>query len=262
MEYLEHLDKLAVCFIEYHHDDANQTDCWGIYGQMFSSGGEYLWDENGHEIIPLNCTMDTTYNEIHIDESINDNILLTYNKDYFSIVGSDTSLVTHVFGLSLDADGELVWSPSVVPISLTGSNKYQSAISNLAENQWIVAWNDNISDPDEYYDFGIYAQNISVDGKLGPLSIDEKPYKNINNVVISPNPSLNTFEINYDLNEKGSVKIELLDLDGRIVKHLFEGNNASGTNSKQFNIENISAGMYIIILQVNESVFQQKMVIN
>ena len=260
MVFLENVDKLMVCWQEYHYDEVNHIDCWGVYGQLFDADGGYLWDTNGLEIIPLICSMDTTYNGISLCQSTSNNVVLMYQKDYFSIDGSDTSLVTHIYASSLDIDGTMIWSPPIVPLSLTSSDKYQSALSNLVDNQFVLAWNDNISNPNNYFDYGIYAQNISVDGEIGPLSIRDKSEKNIFDVIVSPNPAVSFVNIDYTLKSNGFVSISLLDINGQIIKQCSEGEKTSGVYTKLMNISYLSSGMYILKLQVNNNVAYDKII--
>ncbi|MBC8320962.1 MAG: T9SS type A sorting domain-containing protein [Bacteroidetes bacterium] len=253
MVFLEDVEKLMVCWQEYHYDHANQIDCWGVYGQLFDADGGYLWDANGLEIIPLICSMDTSYSGISLGQSMNNNVVLMYQKDYFSIDGSDTSLVTHIYATSLDTDGDMIWSPPLVPLSVTSSNKYQAALGNLVDNQWVLAWNDNISNPNNYFDFGIYAQNISVDGVLGPLSVPTLVKPDNITIVASPNPANNFVNIDYTLISNGRVWIDLLDVNGRVLKQYNDGKMTRGTYSQKIDISGLNPGMYIIKLQVNSS---------
>lgn len=259
MEYLEHLDKLMVCWQEYHLNSG--TDCWGIYGQLFSSEGDYLWDEAGKEIVPLNCTMDTSYSELHIDESINNDIALFYEKNYWSIIGVDTLEIAHMYALTIDTEGNMIWSPPTIPISLTGSTKYQSALSNLVDNQWVIAWNDNISNPGDNFDFGIYAQNISVNGKLGPLSINEEKNNNIFNINISPNPVSNYFRVEYNLDKTSVIQIDLLSMSGTVIKKYFDNTKSSGIHSEQIDVSDLSSGIYILRVKSKNQSSMKKLII-
>lgn len=259
MQFIEEVEKLMVCWIEYHYDGANQIDCWGVYGQMFSSYGEFLWEDNGHEIIPLICSMDTTYSGLLLGQSLNNDAVLIYNKDYFYIEGTDTSLVTHVYGLSLDTDGNFVWSPPIVPLSLTSSNKYQSALGNLIDDQWVVAWNDNISDPNNYFDYGIYAQNVSVDGEIGPL--DVPLFVNDNSFAIFPNPTNNKINIVRKTKFEGNMTIEIYDINGRLIK-VKTVDTKHGLYKTQLDVSSLVRGTYILTVKNNKACDHSKIVIN
>lgn len=259
MIYLQDVDKVMVCWKEYHYDG---TDCWGVQGQLFDSDGNQLWTDTGKVFVPLLCAVDTAYNGIRFEESTNNNALLIYQKDYLHIVGADTSFKTEIYAMSIDIEGEMIWSPPVVALSLSSSNKYQSALSNLGDDQWVLAWNDNLLNPDQLFDYGIYAQNISIDGVIGPLSILEKPTKHTSDVIISPNPAVNYTNIEYSIEEPGIVEISLLNLNGHeITQHIY-GRKAVGTYNMQLNTSNLGSGMYIIKLRRGNSSTYKKFIKN
>ncbi|PKP29773.1 MAG: hypothetical protein CVT99_15900 [Bacteroidetes bacterium HGW-Bacteroidetes-16] len=262
MEFIEDVEKLMVCWQEYHYDEINQADCWGIYGQLFDSQGQYLWDENGHEIIPFLCAEDTSYSSIRLGKSTNNNAVLTFQKDYLSIDGSDTGMVSNVYALSLDLGGEMTWSPPVVPLSITNSDKYQSFFSNLVDDQFVLAWNDNISNPDDYFDFGIYAQNISVDGVIGPTSVFNNSKPDLVRVGLFPNPANRQVEIRYTLKKPCDVNIDLLNLDGSVIGSYSQDNCQIGTYSQPINIFGLSAGMYLIRMKSHHVTSYHKLIIN
>ena len=260
MEYLEDVEKFMVIWQETHYDAVNLVNCQGIYGQLFSSDGNQLWADTGLVLIPLNCTMDTTYGNINIDESTNNNVVVTYLKDYNSTNGVKTGPTTHIYALTIDLVGDMVWSPPIVPISTTSSKKTRPVISNLVDDQWVVAWEDNIENSGDPDDYGIYAQNISVDGKLGPLSVPTiSNTKNIN-VIISPNPVTDIVNIDYTLTSKGVVHFELYNIDGQLLFQNREGENSAGTHSKQLNVSGLNSGIYLIKLQVNNLVTYSKLI--
>ncbi len=262
MEFKEDVEKLMVCWQEYHFDEINQIDCWGIYGQLFDSQGQYLWDENGREIIPLLCSEDTSYSAIRLGKSSNNNAVLAFQKDYFSIDGSDTSMVSNVYALSLDLGGEMTWSPPIVPLSITNSDKYQSFLSNLVDDQFVLAWNDNISNPDDYFDFGIYAQNISVDGVIGPTSVFNNSKPDLVRVGLLPNPANHQVEIRYTLKKACDVNIDLLNLDGSVIGSYSQDNCHIGTYSQPINISGLSAGMYLVRMKSHHVTSYHKLIIN
>ncbi|OFY51620.1 MAG: hypothetical protein A2W85_08150 [Bacteroidetes bacterium GWF2_41_31] len=262
MEFIEDVENLMVCWQEYHFDEINQIDCWGIYGQLFDSQGQYLWDENGHEIIPLLCSEDTSYSAIRLGKSTHNNAVLAFQKDYFSIEGSDSSLVSNVYALSLDLGGEMTWSPPVVPLSITNSNKYQSFLSNLVDDQFVLAWNDNISNPNDYFDFGIYAQNISVDGVIGPTSVFNNSIPDLVRVSLFPNPANHQVEIRYTLKKPCDVNIDLLNLDGSVIGSYSQDNCHIGTYSQPINISGLCAGMYLVRMTSRPVTSYHKLIIN
>jgi len=259
MEYLENINKLAVCWLEYHYDGINLIDCWGVRGQIFDTSGNYLWPDTGKVFVPLNCTMDTSYSSIKVSESTNNNIFLSYSKDYFSIESADTSFVTHINAMSFDANGEIIWEPPITQISTTSSNKYQVALSNLTDDQWVLAWNDNISNPDQLFDYGIYAQNISVVGIIGPATIHQNESNNII-TKIWPNPAVSNLNITYALDKPSTIEIEVFNISGKVIISIAEDEELPNTHTKQIDISHLNPGMYIVKLQAKSTTTYSKII--
>jgi len=68
---------------------------------------------------------------------------------------------------------------------------------------------------------------------------------------VYPNPLTDKFKIDYELTNSGMVKLLVLDASGRTVQKLFEGNQSRGTQNMQFNIENLAAGSYYVLIEVD-----------
>lgn len=87
---------------------------------------------------------------------------------------------------------------------------------------------------------------------LTPLSI-----KNLGlsgpKVVLSayPNPFKSTLSLKYKLSSSGNVEISIIDINGRLIQSLPQGNVAAGEYSIDFNGSNIVAGNYFAKLSVN-----------
>lgn len=80
---------------------------------------------------------------------------------------------------------------------------------------------------------------------------------------VYPNPSTNTIHVDYGLLTNGSVKISLTNLVGVAVTTLKNsGGIEPGFYNEDFNIENISPGIYYLIVEINGQRATQKIVIN
>lgn len=66
-----------------------------------------------------------------------------------------------------------------------------------------------------------------------------------------PNPFKSTLSLKYKLNEKGNVDISIIDINGRLIQSLPQGNVAAGDYSVDFNGSNLVAGNYFAKLSVN-----------
>jgi hypothetical protein len=66
---------------------------------------------------------------------------------------------------------------------------------------------------------------------------------------VYPNPVVETYKVEFDLMEQESIEISIIDLQGKIVKELYNGPAQKGLNVFTFNKANLSTGTYF--LQVN-----------
>ena len=77
------------------------------------------------------------------------------------------------------------------------------------------------------------------------LSDDYKLYQNF------PNPFNPATILSYKINQSGFVTLKVYNLVGQVVATLVDEYQDVGTYSKQFDASNLSAGIYLYKLQVN-----------
>jgi hypothetical protein len=66
-----------------------------------------------------------------------------------------------------------------------------------------------------------------------------------NGLVVYPNPSTSTNSIRYDLQKSGNVRIELMSIDGKVLKVLQDGSQDAGSHSLDVNLNELAAGTYM-----------------
>jgi hypothetical protein len=69
----------------------------------------------------------------------------------------------------------------------------------------------------------------------------------------SPNPFINLLSFRYKMDVQGSVRIDVMDINGKTVSVINEGNKAPGDYTTQLNTSNLSAGSYVAVLSVNNA---------
>jgi hypothetical protein len=133
-----------------------QSD-WGISGQKISSAGAKLWGANGIAIIPVSGV------QTYIEEARRSpaDMVVFYEEyvDNVNIVLKATRI---------DTDGNSLWPSGIVDISSVVSSKVHPVVNEFQNNQWILSWED-----DRNGNSDIYAQNIQLDGSLGPYDPQE-----------------------------------------------------------------------------------------
>lgn len=93
-------------------------------------------------------------------------------------------------------------------------------------------------------------------------SIDEEFGKELN-LSLYPNPANGTSRISYSLEKSATIRIEMLDLMGRVSQTVFEGRQSAGAFTKEINVSNLGAGWYMVRItrdnqaQVSKSLWVQ-----
>lgn len=96
-----------------------------------------------------------------------------------------------------------------------------------------------------------------------PLSATAFKLKEMLNIY--PNPVSEVFDVKLNLREDSKVKIEIYDINGRLVSNLFEGQQPAG--DFQFNWERgsngkaLSTGSYFLKISVNDQIQTKKLII-
>ena len=81
----------------------------------------------------------------------------------------------------------------------------------------------------------------------------------INQVTVYPNPATAETNISFVLQQNAAVKIEVLDLSGRIIATVLNENAQAGTVTQKINTADVAEGNYIVRINANGSITQQKL---
>ncbi|PKP01849.1 MAG: hypothetical protein CVU11_13925 [Bacteroidetes bacterium HGW-Bacteroidetes-6] len=66
------------------------------------------------------------------------------------------------------------------------------------------------------------------------------------NVALYPNPASDVVNIEYELNNIGQVNIQILDMQGRLITTVFDGNQQAGIQTVQADVNRFESGMYFV----------------
>jgi hypothetical protein len=77
-----------------------------------------------------------------------------------------------------------------------------------------------------------------------------------------PNPFREGFSLNYYLRENSDISIELLNAAGMKVQQIFQGNQFSGMHTVRISSQDLSDGMYIVLLRTDDKIYRHKMIKN
>lgn len=141
-------------FVYWNEMNANQNQ-WGIFGQKFSSTGTVLWGASGMTFIPVSGT-----NVYPYDARRSSTDMVLFYEEYTNAVQGT------IKAMRISTAGAFVWTPAQKTLCSVVSEKVHPVVGDFANNQWIVSWED-----DRNGNKDIYAQNIQLNGDLGPVNI-------------------------------------------------------------------------------------------
>lgn len=95
------------------------------------------------------------------------------------------------------------------------------------------------------------------------LSINEhQQSSNITKATLYPNPVTNNTMLNFALKNNEYFTINIIDLQGRIIKNVFEGELKSGHHAIPFSVSKLSQGIYFVVMRGENNLKTKKLIIN
>ena len=227
---------------EFHYDGINMMDQFGVYGQKISPTGQRLWGEEAKAFVPLSTNWDDYWGMVARPGLEND-MAVFYFRDFWEIQGQDTIHVDELYAMRINTDGEFVWEDEHILVSGYQSEKVYLDACAVVDNQWVAVWMDERVSGEQYIS-GIYAQNIGLDGTLGPLSVPESSGISKNEISLYPNPfhSVVTFEIDHQ--NHGNATLSIFDAQGRLATVLFNEILPAGKQTISWKPDSKSSGIY------------------
>ena len=140
-------------FVFWNEINGNQNQ-WGMYGQKISSSGARMWTDAGMVFLPVSST---DIYPMALKKTPTDIVL--FYEEYLNGIN------TQLKAMRINTTGGYVWTPVQTMICSVNSQKIHTEISDLANDQWILTWEDTRSGTSD-----IYAQNLALAGTLGPVS--------------------------------------------------------------------------------------------
>lgn len=92
------------------------------------------------------------------------------------------------------------------------------------------------------------------------VGIKETPSA-IGQVMVFPNPAKDFLNVSIELKQSQSLDLILLDLNGRLIKTLFQGEQAAGKYSKILDVQDIPSGVYFLRINGEGKKLSQKLLL-
>jgi len=131
-------------------------------------------------------------------------------------------------------------------ISNIKSIKFQSSLMILKENNGtITSWD---------------ITNINNYSFTSVLAIDDNIFIEKTSLTIFPNPATNLVNIQFDSNLNSIIKIEIIDINGRIIDQIYKGEHLNGQIYKWNS--NVQKGIYYCRLMTDYKTITKPVIIN
>ena len=91
------------------------------------------------------------------------------------------------------------------------------------------------------------------------MSNEKANLNNFNLIKNFPNPFNNMTSINFSLTKSCYVKLDIFDLNGRLVTTLIAENLSAGNHVVKWSPKNCASGIYCSLLKIGGSYFKNKM---
>ncbi len=77
---------------------------------------------------------------------------------------------------------------------------------------------------------------------------------------IFPNPTNKLADLVFNITESNNIVLSLYNMNGQLIKSIYQGQKPKGTYSYQIDLSNFSNGVYILTLQTNQRKYSQKII--
>ncbi len=78
---------------------------------------------------------------------------------------------------------------------------------------------------------------------------------------VFPNPVVDNFTVEFPLEDNENINISILDINGKVVKELYSGRGTSGENVFSFNKNNLSSGVYSLMITSNSRLIRNEKIV-
>jgi len=154
------------------YSELNSTQSMsGVYGQKFDAAGNRMWGANGKALQAINANSRIFVNNVAFEDGA---IVAWIDSVAF---GQDQLIASRV-----DADGNFVWTPSIVTLCSINSSKGRVVMQRSVDNFAVVGFADNRADANN-----IYLQHVLFDGSL-EMPPATCPADLVNNATLLPPP--------------------------------------------------------------------------
>lgn len=105
----------------------------------------------------------------------------------------------------------------------------------------------------------IYIDDIHV---YDPATLSANEFLVKDQIKLFPNPASNFTTLEYSLAKQAKVNVDLIDVSGKLMQTLFSADKSSGTHVYQFDVNQLSPGVYFVRFTANGEAGVQKLMVH
>ena len=106
--------------------------------------------------------------------------------------------------------------------------------TNNTSDNWMAGWA-NFDPVNTNYDY-VLGSNLAVENMISTFS----------GASVYPNPAAQSATVFVNMAQSGNIRISLLDITGKLVKVVYNGTQAKGSQSVNVDLGSVNAGLYLI----------------
>ncbi len=222
---------------------------FGMVGQRIGMDGTRKWGDMGKVFIDF--VNDTSWNVIDVKLTPERTLLSIVDRQFLQIIPPDTLIFNQLFAMKMDSLGNSLWNPSRKLLATTEGTKYYPMVTGFGNSSYVIGWGEN---RDSHFNSvgSVYAQNIQLDGSIGPLGVRDIPsFSNNQNVMVCPNPTVGkrSDAIFKNLPHE-PVLISVSNIAGHVVS-TFQGSVSPESRSIELNAAGLPPGVYLVKISTN-----------
>ncbi len=103
----------------------------------------------------------------------------------------------------------------------------------------------------------IFIDDINI---FDPTTVGLEGVTFVNKLDLYPNPSSQNTRLSYSLEQSSDVRVDVLDISGRIVSQVYQGTQASGDQNIEIELTGLESGVYLVRIQSGGEQIVRKLV--
>lgn len=227
-------------------------DNFDIYTQKINASGIVQWTVNGVAI----CQAIGNQDMPAIISDSSSGAIITWRDTRTGGVFGD------IYTQKINASGIVQWAVNGVAISTAAQDQNWPVLVSDGSAGAIITWGDKRDKFSTASD--IYTQQLNANGELGIISDIAEESRSVIDFTLSqnyPNPAHKKTTILFEIKNSQMVSLKIYDVYGNAVSTLVNEKKSAGKHEVDFDLSEISPGVYFYVLQGSSLELTKKMIV-